>query len=154
MFLDWLINLKSFLIFFKFLIFYGFSCVYFFHTIYPGRQSWEIISNTYFFFFPGSIHSGRILKHLLFLLADRKILIFLTNRCGLINFIFRFPILKIKNVSLLILEMLTIWDLVNLELLQKIIVNRLVILIETIATLDIVLIWLNVLVRKISFFYF
>ena len=51
MFLDWLINLKSFLIFFKFLIFYGFSCVYFFHTIYPGRQSWEIISNTYFFFF-------------------------------------------------------------------------------------------------------
>ena len=45
---------------------YGFSCVYVFHTIYPGRQSWEmIISQTHIFnFFPGSIHSGRILKTL------------------------------------------------------------------------------------------
>ena len=45
---------------------YGFSCVYVFHTIYPGRQSWEMImSQTHIFnFFPGSIHSGRILKTL------------------------------------------------------------------------------------------
>ena len=45
---------------------YGFSCVYVFHTIYPGRQSWEIImSQTHIFdFFPGSVHSGRILKTL------------------------------------------------------------------------------------------
>ena len=45
---------------------YGFSCVYLFHTIYPGRQSWEIImSQTHIFdFFPGSVHSGRILKTL------------------------------------------------------------------------------------------
>ena len=130
------------------------ACIFFTLFIQEGRAGKSFQTHIFFFFFPGSIHSGRILKHLLFLLADRKILIFLTNRCGLINFIFRFPILKIKNVSLLILEMLTIWDLVNLELLQKIIVNRLVILIETIATLDIVLICLNVLVRKISFFYF
>ena len=43
---------------------YGFSCVYVFHTIYPGRQSWEMVmSQTHIFnFFPGSIHSGRILK--------------------------------------------------------------------------------------------
>ena len=45
---------------------YGFSCVYVFHTIYPGRQSWEMImSQTHIFdFFPGSVHSGRILKTL------------------------------------------------------------------------------------------
>ena len=45
---------------------YGFSCLYVFHTIYPGRQSWEMImSQTHIFnFFPGSIHSSRILKTL------------------------------------------------------------------------------------------
>ena len=45
---------------------YGFSCIYVSHTIYPGRQSWEMImSQTHIFnFFPGSIHSGRILKTL------------------------------------------------------------------------------------------
>ena len=45
---------------------YGYSCVYVFHTIYPGRQSWEMImSQTHVFnFFPGSIHSGKILKTL------------------------------------------------------------------------------------------
>ena len=45
---------------------YGFSCIYVFHTIYPGRQSWEMImSQTHIFnFFPGSVHSGRILKTL------------------------------------------------------------------------------------------
>ena len=43
---------------------YGFSCIYVFHTIYLGRQSWEMImSQTHVFnFFPGSVHSGRILK--------------------------------------------------------------------------------------------
>ena len=45
---------------------YGFTCVYVFDTIYPGRQSWKMImSQTHIFnFFPGSIHSGRILKTL------------------------------------------------------------------------------------------
>ena len=45
---------------------YGFSCIYVFHTIYPGRQSWEMImSQTHISnFFPGSIHSSRILKTL------------------------------------------------------------------------------------------
>ena len=45
---------------------YGFSCVYVFHTIYPGRQSWEMImsQNHIFNFFPGSVHSGKILKTL------------------------------------------------------------------------------------------
>ena len=45
---------------------YGFSCVYVFHTIYPGRQSWEMImAQTYILnFFPGSIQSERILKTL------------------------------------------------------------------------------------------
>ena len=44
---------------------YGFSCLYVFHIIYPGRQSWGMImSQTYINFFPGSIHSSRILKTL------------------------------------------------------------------------------------------
>ena len=45
---------------------YGFSCLYVFCTIYPGRQSWEMImSQTHIFnIFPGSIHSSRILKTL------------------------------------------------------------------------------------------
>ena len=45
---------------------YGFSCLYVFHTIYPGRQSWEMImSQTHIFnFFPGSTHSSRIQKTL------------------------------------------------------------------------------------------
>ena len=51
---------------------YGFSCLYVFHTIYPGRQSWEMIkSQTHIFnFFPGSIHSSRIKTLSLF--ASRK----------------------------------------------------------------------------------
>ena len=45
---------------------YGFSCLYVFHTIYPGRQNWEMImSQTHILnFFPGSIHNSRILKTL------------------------------------------------------------------------------------------
>ena len=43
---------------------YGFSCLYVFHTIYPGRQSWEMIMSQrhIFNFFPGLIHRSRILK--------------------------------------------------------------------------------------------
>ena len=53
---------------------YGFSCVYVFHTIYPGRQIWEmIISQTHIYnFFPGSIHSGRILKTLSLFASRQK----------------------------------------------------------------------------------
>ena len=45
---------------------YGFSCLYVFHTIYPNRQNWVmILSQPHIFnFFPGSIHSGKILKTL------------------------------------------------------------------------------------------
>ena len=45
---------------------YGFSCLYVFHTIYPGRQNWEMImSQTHVFnFFPGSIHNSRFSKTL------------------------------------------------------------------------------------------
>ena len=52
---------------------HGFSCLYVFHTIYPGRQSWEMImSQTHIYnFFPGSIHSSRIIKTLS-LFASRK----------------------------------------------------------------------------------
>ena len=52
---------------------YGFTCVYVFHTIYPGRQSWEMIMSQkhIFNFFRGSIHSRRILKTLA-LFASRE----------------------------------------------------------------------------------
>ena len=60
---------------------YGFSCLYVFHTIYPGRQSWEMImSQTRIFnFFPGSIHSSRILKTLS-LFASRQKNTYLPNQ--------------------------------------------------------------------------
>ena len=60
---------------------YGFSCVYVFHTTYPGRQSWEIImSQTHIFnFFPGSVHSSRILKTLA-LFASRQKNTYLPNQ--------------------------------------------------------------------------
>ena len=49
---------------------YGFSCLYVFHTIYPGRQGWEMImSQTNFF--PGTVHSNRILRTLA-LFASRQ----------------------------------------------------------------------------------
>ena len=53
---------------------YGFSCLYVFHTIYPGRQSWEMImSQTHIFnFFPGSIHSSRIIKTLSLFASRQK----------------------------------------------------------------------------------
>ena len=59
---------------------YGFSCLYIFYTIYPGRQSWEMImAQTHIFnFFPGSIHSGRILKTLA-LFASRQRHTYLPN---------------------------------------------------------------------------
>ena len=45
---------------------YGFSCLYVFHTIYPGRQNWEMIMSQKHIlnFFSGSIHSSRILRTL------------------------------------------------------------------------------------------
>ena len=53
---------------------YGFSCVYVFHTIYPGRQGWEMImSQTHIFnFFPGPVHSSRILKTLTVFASRQK----------------------------------------------------------------------------------
>ena len=53
---------------------YSFSCLYVFHTIYPGRQNWEMImSQTHIFnFFPGSIHNSRILKTLSLFASQQK----------------------------------------------------------------------------------
>ena len=60
---------------------YGFSCLYVFHTIYPGRQNWEMImSQTHIFnYFPGSTHSSRILKTLS-LFASRQKNTYLPNQ--------------------------------------------------------------------------
>ena len=84
---------------------YSFSCLYVFHTIYPDRQSWEMImSQTHIFnFFPGSIHSSRILKTLS-LFASRQKNAFLTSRFASADFIFRFQIRRKRNVLLLVLE--------------------------------------------------
>ena len=55
---------------------YGFSCVYVFHTIYSGRQNWEMLmSQTHIFnFFPCSINNNRILKTLGIFANRKKIL--------------------------------------------------------------------------------
>ena len=60
---------------------YGFSCVYVFHTIYPGRQNWEMImSQTHIFnFFPGSVHNDWILK-ILSVFASRQKDTYLPNQ--------------------------------------------------------------------------
>ena len=60
---------------------YGFFCLYVFNTIYPGRLSWEMImSQTHILnFFPGSIHSSRILKTLS-LFASRQKNTYLPNQ--------------------------------------------------------------------------
>ena len=64
---------------------YGFSCVYVFHTIYPGRQSWEMImSQTHIFnFLPGSVHSGRILKTFSLFASRERNTYVLTNQIWL-----------------------------------------------------------------------
>ena len=74
MFLVWLTNLKNFQIFSTVTRKYDFSCLYVFDTIYPGRQSWEMImSQTHIFnFFSGSIHSSRILKTLSLFASRQK----------------------------------------------------------------------------------
>ena len=53
---------------------YGFSCLYVFHTIYLGRQNWEMImSQTHILnFFPGSIHNSIILKTLSLFASRQK----------------------------------------------------------------------------------
>ena len=78
---------------------YGFSCLYVFHTIYPGRQSWEMImSQTHIFnFFPGLIHSSRILK-MLSLFASRQKNTYLPNQQVWLNKLyFQIQTLKKKN---------------------------------------------------------
>ena len=85
---------------------YGFSCLYVFHTIYPGRQSWEMVMlQTHIFnFFPGSIHSSRILKTLS-LFASRQKITYIPNQQAWLNrFYFRFLIPKKRNVLLSSLE--------------------------------------------------
>ena len=53
---------------------YGFTCLYVFHTIYPGRQSWEMIMSQMhiFNFFHGLIHSSRILGTLSLFASQQK----------------------------------------------------------------------------------
>ena len=78
---------------------YGFSCLYVFHTIYPGRQSWEMImSQTHIFnFFPGSIHSGRILKTLSLFASREKNTYVPTNQIWLNRLYFQISNSQEKN---------------------------------------------------------
>ena len=85
---------------------YDFSCLYVFHTIYPDRQSWEMImSQTHIFnFFPGSIHSSRILKTLS-LFASRQKKTYIPNQQIWLNRLyFQISNSKEKNVLQLTLE--------------------------------------------------
>ena len=81
---------------------YGFSCLYVFHTIYPGRQSWEMIkSQTHIFnFFSWSIHSSRILKTLS-LFSSRQKNTYLLNQQAWRNKLF-FQISNSKEKNCLI----------------------------------------------------
>ena len=83
---------------------YGFSCFYVFHTIYPGRQSWEmIISQAHIFnFFRGSIHSSRILKTLS-IFASRQKNTYLPNQQAWLNK-FYFQISNSKEKQCLTLD--------------------------------------------------
>ena len=79
---------------------YGFSCLHIFHTIYPDRQNWEMImSQTHILnFFPGSIHSSRILKTLSLFSRRQKTRIYLTKTFGSTNFTLKYQTLKKKSV--------------------------------------------------------
>ena len=83
---------------------YGFSCLYVFHTIYPGRQNWEMImSQTDIFnFFPGSIHSSRILKTLS-LFASRQKNTYLPNQQVWLNKLY-FQISNSKDKKFLTID--------------------------------------------------
>ena len=79
---------------------YGFSCVYVFHTIYPGRQSLEMMSETHIFnFFRGSVHSSKILKTLA-LFASRQKNTYLPNQQVWLNQLY-FKISKTKEKNCL-----------------------------------------------------
>ena len=97
---------EEFSIFFTVTRKYGFSCLCVFHTIYPSRQNWEMImSQTHIFnFFPGSIHSSRILKTLS-LFATRQKKTYIPNQQIWLNRLyFQISNSKEKNVLQLTLE--------------------------------------------------
>ena len=88
---------------------YGFSCLYFFHTIYPGRQSWEMIMSQTHIFFPGSIHSSRILKTLS-LFASRQKNSYLPNQQVWLNKLY-FQISNSKEKKCLTIDTREVNDL-------------------------------------------
>ena len=90
---------------------YEFSCLYVFHTIYPGRQSWGMImSQTHIFnFFPGSIHSSRILKSLS-LFASRQKNSYLPNQQVWLNKLY-FQISNSKEKKCLTIDTREVNDL-------------------------------------------
>ena len=95
---------------------YGFPCLYVFHTIYPGRQSWEMImSQTHIFnFFLGLYTVAGYWKFFRFLQVDKKTIICQISSCGSIDFISRSLTWKKGNTLLLTREMWTSWDQVKL----------------------------------------
>ena len=115
---------------------YGFSCLYVFHTIYPGRQNWEMIMSQMdiFNFFPGSIHSSRILKTLS-LFASRQKNTYLPNQQVWLNKVY-FQISNSKDKKRLTTDTRDVNELglENLGHLPKTEKNRPVILTETEAT--------------------
>ena len=90
---------------------YEFSCLYVFYTIYPGRQSWGMImSQTHIFnFFPGSIHSSRILKSLS-LFASRQKNSYLPNQQVWLNKLY-FQISNSKEKKCLTIDTREVNDL-------------------------------------------
>ena len=90
---------------------YCFTCLYVSHTIYPGRQSWEMIMSQMhiFNFFPGSIHSSRILRTLS-LFASRQKNTYVPNQQIWLNRLY-FHISNSKEKKCLIIDTREVNDL-------------------------------------------
>lgn len=115
---------------------YGFLYLYVFDTIYTGRQSWEMImaQTNIFNFFPGSIHSRRILKTLSPFASRQKNTYVLSQQVWLNRLYFQISNLKEKKC--LTVDTREVNDLgrENLEPLKKTVKSRLAISIGTRAT--------------------
>ena len=124
---------------------YGFLSLYVFRTIYPNRQNWEMImAQTHIFnFFPGSIHSGKILKTLSLFASRYKSFYVLSQNVWLNKLYFDISTSKKNNAEQLTLYQSMTYDQENLGHRQEMIKNRFVIIIEVKATNILIIFWLR-----------
>ena len=85
------------------------TCVYVFHTIYPGRQNWQmIISQTKIFnIFPGSVQASTIMECCLLFVQDTDTTTCQREIFGQTDFFLAFPIQVLNSALQLTLGTLT-----------------------------------------------